>query len=157
MSGKNRGCFWVFSAFLYFFIDNTVAQDNALFFSYWLELINQELVRNPNRKDKFVPVCLDNCSLDKAPAMQTLLQTYNIPSKIDDLVIELLGETRRKPNMKWPILEFDDEEYKCGKIKLTHALNKLMKKNQHPRLQKKSSKRDNSCNCMNVEIDYVKV
>ena len=145
----------MFSAFSYFIIDNTVAQNNAHFFNHWLDCINEELVRNPNRKDKFVPVCLDNCSLDQAPAMQTLLQTYNIPSKIDDLVIELVGETRRKPNMRWPILEFDHEEYKCGKTKLTDALNKLMKKNQHPRLQKKSSKSD-QFNCTKVEIDYVK-
>lgn len=117
-----------------------MAQKNALFFNYCLEIIHEELVRNPNRKDKFIPVCLDNCSLDTGPAMQALLQTYSIPSEIDDLVVELLGETRRKPNTRWPILEFDDDDYKFGKAKLTHALTKLIKKNKQPRLKKKASK-----------------
>ncbi|CAB3999807.1 partial [Paramuricea clavata] len=108
--------------------ENTCKNMNTLIFLSSLDIIHGELLRNRNKRDKFVPVCLDHCPLDIIPPEEVLLQIYNIPSKIDDLVIELLGKTRRpEPNT---ILEFDDEEYITARRKLTQAINKMEK--NHP-------------------------
>ena len=113
--------------FLYFFAD-TCKNMSTLTFLSSLDIIHGELVRNRNKRDKFIPVCLDHCPLDIIPPEEVLLQIYNIPSKIDDLAIELLGKTRRpEPNT---ILEFDDEEYITARNKLTQAVNKMEK--NHP-------------------------
>lgn len=86
-----------------------------------LDIIHGELFRNRNKKNKFIPVCLDHCSLDILPPEQINLPKYNIPSKIDDLVIELLGETRRHPD-KEGLLEFEGKEYADAKTKLILAI-----------------------------------
>jgi hypothetical protein len=93
-----------------------------------LEIINAELVRNRNVKDKFIPVCLDHCSVNALPPMQVRLLNYNIPSRINDLVIELLGRTRLQPDSKRPLLEFVDDDYKSAKRKLEQAVNSCHKK-----------------------------
>jgi hypothetical protein len=101
---------------------------NTLVFLSMLEIINAELVRNRNEKDKFIPVCLDHCSVNALPPMQVRLLNYNIPSRINDLVIELLGRTRLQPDSKRPLLEFVDDDYKFAKRKLEQAVNSCHKK-----------------------------
>jgi hypothetical protein len=101
---------------------------NTLVFLSTLEIINAELVRNRNEKDKFIPVCLDHCSVNALPPMQVRLLNYNIPSRINDLVIELLGRTRLQPDSKRPLLEFVDDDYKSAKRKLEQAVNSCHKK-----------------------------
>ena len=95
---------------------------NTLIFLSSLDVIHAELVRNRNKKDKYIPVCLDHCPLDVLPPMQIHLPTYNIPSRINDLVVELLGRTRLQPDSKRPLLEFDDDDYKFARRKLEQAV-----------------------------------
>jgi hypothetical protein len=122
--------------FLYFFADTCINMSTLTFLSS-LDIIHGELVLNRNKRDKFIPVCLDHCPLDIIPPEEVLLQIYNIPSKIDDLAIELLGKTRRpEPNT---ILEFDDEEYITARNKLTQVVNKMEK--NHPTHSQKNSGR----------------
>ena len=101
---------------------------NTLIFLSSLDVIHAELVRNRNRKDKYIPVCLDHCQLDVLPPMQIHLPTYNIPSRINDLVVELLGRTRLQPDSKRPLLEFTDDDYKFAKRKLEQAVNSCHRK-----------------------------
>lgn len=133
--------------FLYFFIDNTARDMNTLCFLSSLDMIQGELLRNRDKKEKFIPVCLDHCSLEILPSIHLLLQTYNIPSKIDDLVIELLGKTRRQPDTNWPLLGFDDENYSVAKRNLEQAINK-MKKNHDRRCQKNFSEFTKKRQCL---------
>ena len=114
---------------IYFFIDNNM---NTLVFRSSLDIIHGELFRNPERKNKFIPVYLDHCSLQILPPTQVTLQTYKIPSKIDDLVFALMGETIHQPNTQWPLLELDDISAKAN---LNKAVYKL-KKNHQRRCQK---------------------
>ena len=108
--------------------NNTCKDMNTLIFLSSLDVIHAELVRNRNRKDKYIPVCLDHCPLDVLPPMQVHLPTYNIPSRINDLVVELLGRTRLQPDSKRPLLEFDDDDYKFARRKLEQAINSCHRK-----------------------------
>ena len=101
---------------------------NTLIFWSSLDVIHAELVRNRNKKDKYIPVCLDHCPLDVLPPMQIHLPTYNIPSRINDLVVELLGRTRLQPDSKRPLLEFDDDDYKFARRKLEQAVSSCHRK-----------------------------
>ena len=108
----------------------------TLVFHSSLEIIHGELFRHPHKRSKYITVCLDHCSLDILPPREVLLQTYSIPSKIDDLVMELIGETQRKPDS---FLEIDDEDYVSTKRRLEQAVNKL--KQNHAKCCQKNSGR----------------
>lgn len=115
---------------LLLFSDYTFQDINTVIFLRSLDIIHAELLRNQNKTNKFIPVCLDHCSLDILPPMEVYLPIYSIPSNIDDLVIELLGKTRLQPTATWPILEFEHDDYKLAKEKLEQAVLKLKK--NHP-------------------------
>ena len=114
--------------FLFFFTGNKAKDQDTIIFLAALEFIKAELCANQNKKAKFIFVCPDDCSLDELPAIQVLLQIYNVPSKINDLVIGLMGGTRRQLDREWPL--DDDEEYNSAKRNLLQVINKIMKRNR---------------------------
>ncbi|XP_028401252.1 coagulation factor V-like [Dendronephthya gigantea] len=111
--------------------DNTVNDIKSLIFGASLKIVEAELVTQ-NRRNKFIPVCLDDYLLEDLPPNLMLLPTYNIPSEIDDLVINLLGKTKQRPDTKWPIVEFEDKDYRVARSNLQEAVNK--RKKDHPHL-----------------------
>ncbi|XP_046854191.1 uncharacterized protein LOC124447328 [Xenia sp. Carnegie-2017] len=98
---------------------------DTLNFLSGLDIIHAKLFRDRN-KNKFILVCLDHCSLEVLPPQEINLLKYRIPSKIDTLVIELLGTTERQRDQQGRLV-IEAKEYVDAKTKLTSAVRKNKK------------------------------
>ena len=73
-----------------------------------------------NKDGKFFNLKLDLSSINVIPNEHKVSHTFQIPSEIDELVMELIGTTRRKPGL---INGFSDVlSYKTAK---TDLINKI--------------------------------